>query len=84
MPALDVDRPESPFQMKNHSDWPALPLLARGREERDLCDQANSKAPGRGQMNGPILHTHTGFDVQDINQRLIIPFDFIHQPQGYY
>lgn len=28
--------------------------------------------------------THIGFDVEDINQRLIIPFDFIHQPWGYY
>lgn len=39
------------------------------------------------QRSQSILHTHThtqGFDVQDINQRLIIPFDFIHQPWGYY
>lgn len=49
-----------------------------------LLDQAEDVI--FNQRNRPILctRTHIGFDVQDINQRLIIPFDFIHQPWGYY
>lgn len=60
----------------------------------NLYDHANSKAPesGKGYYFLPEEHvkraasaTHTlQFDVRDINQSLIILFDFTHQPWGYY